>query len=92
VIEFLLGLLPMQELEIIDEQDVDRAKFVFERERILASERLDELVAKPLGGQVQHLRLWRAPFHLPSDRMQEMGLAEPDRSVNVQRVEAAHLA
>ena len=46
--------------------------------RVLALDRLDELVAEALGRQVEHLRLGRAALHLPGDGVLEMRLAEPD--------------
>jgi hypothetical protein len=49
----------------------------------------DELIAEALGRQVQHLRLRRAPLHLPGDGMLQMRLAEADRGVEVERIEAA---
>ena len=71
VIELLLGLGPVQELEIVDQQDVDRAELVLERQRIGAAQRLHELIAEALGRQIEHLRRRRATLHLPGDRVQQ---------------------
>ena len=88
VVELLLGLLALHELQIVDQQHVDRAELVLERQRILAAQRLDELIAETLGRQVEHLRMRRAAVHLPGDGVQQMRLAEPDRRVDVERIEA----
>ena len=67
------------------------AELVLERHRVLALDGLDELVAEALRRQVEHVGLGRAPLHLPGDGVLEMGLAEPDAGVQVERIEAALL-
>ena len=56
VLELLLGLLPAHELEVVDQENVDRTEFVLERQGILALDGLDELIAEALGRQIEHLR------------------------------------
>src|SRR5262249_32420464 len=46
VLEFLFGSLPAHELEVIDQQDVDLPELVLEGRRILALDRLNELIAE----------------------------------------------
>ena len=87
VLELLLGLLALHELEIVDQQNVDGAELVLEGDGVLAAHGLHELIAEALGRQVEHLRLGRAPLHLPGDGMQQMRLAEPDMGMEVERVE-----
>ena len=76
VLEFLLGLLALHELEIVDQQDVDGAKLVLERNGVLAAHGFHELIAEAFGRQVEHLRFGRPPFDVPGDGVQEMRLAE----------------
>ena len=89
VLELLLGLLAAHEFQIVDQQDVDLAELLLEGQAVLGLDRLDELVAEALRRQVQHLRLRRAPLHLPGDGMLEVRLAEADRGMQVERIEAA---
>src|SRR6185436_13107714 len=68
------------------------AELLLERQRILAAQGFYELIAEALGRQVEHLRVRRAALHLPGDGMQQVRLAEADRRVDVERVEARCLA
>ena len=91
MLELLLGLLAAHEFQIVDQQDVDGAELVLEGHRVLALDGLDELVAEPLGRQVEHVGLGRAPLHFPGDGMLQMRLAEADAGMQVERIEAALL-
>ncbi len=91
MLEFLLGLLALHELEIVDQQNVDGAKLVLERNGVLAAHGFHELVAEAFGRQVEHLRFGRPPFDVPGDGVQEMRLAQPDRGMEVQGIEGALL-
>ncbi len=86
VAELRLGRLALQELEIVDHQDVDRAQRLLEGDRGLRPQRGDEAVHEPLGREVEHLAI-RAGVAGPGQRLQQMRLAEPDAGVDVERVE-----
>ena len=91
VLEFLLGVLALHELQIVDQEHVDRTEAVLEGHRLLGLKRLDEGVAEALRGQVEDLRLGHAAANFPRHRLKEVGLAEADGGVDVERVEAAGL-
>ena len=52
----------------------------------MAAQRLDELIAKPLGSEIEHLRIRIAALHFPGDRVQQMCLTKTDRRMNVERI------
>ena len=86
MIELLLRLCPVQELKVVDQQDVNRAELVLERQRIGAAQRFDELIAEALGREIQHLRGRCAPLHFPCDGVQKVRFAEAHRGMNEQRI------
>ena len=86
VTEFRLGRFALQELQIVDHQHVDAAQRLLEGERGLRLQRGDEAVHEFFGGEVEHLAL-AARIAGPGDGLQQMGLAEPDAGMNVERVE-----
>ena len=92
MVELLLGAFPVHELEIVDQQDVDRAELLLERERILAAKSLHELIAEAFRRQVEHLRVRGPALHLPCDGMQKMRLAETNRRVDIERIEPLGVA
>ena len=88
-----LGLrrLALQELQVVDHQHVDAAQRLLEGERGLRAQRRDEAVHELLGGEIEHLAL-AAGVAGPGDRLQQMGLAEADAGMDVERVEHHRLA
>ena len=92
--ELLLGAdLALEELDVVDEQDVDVAVGGLERLDRAALERADELVGEGLGGGVEDGEPAAVVAHVVGDRVQEVGLAEPGRAADEQRVvgEPGHL-
>ena len=86
VAEFGLGRFALQELQVIDHQHVDAAQRLFERQRGLGLQRRDKTVHEFLGGEIEHLALG-AGIAGPGHRLQQMGLAEADAGMDVQRIE-----
>ena len=86
VAELGLGRLALQELQIVDHEHVDAAQRFLERQRRLRLQRGDEAVHELLGGEIEHLAL-AAGIAGPRHRLQQMGFAEADAGVNVERVE-----
>ena len=92
--ELLLGLgLALQELDVVDEQDVDAAVGGLERLQAAALERADEVVGERLDRRVAGGQAGAVLVHVVGDRVQEVGLAEPGRAADEERVvgQARHL-
>ena len=88
--ELGLDRLSLQELGVVENQQVDRSQPLLERDRSLRLERGDESVHELLGGQIDD----RAPLLTGGmrDRLQQMGLAEADRRMNVERAKGRRSA
>jgi hypothetical protein len=86
--ELLLGgLLAADELDVVDQHDVDRAKLLLEVDGGLFAERADEAVHELLRRHVDHRARGLALADVPGDGVHQMGLAQPDAAVQEQRVE-----
>ena len=70
MIELLLGLLAMQEFEIINQQQVDAAEPVYERESILAMQSINEFIPETLCSEIKDLRVRHAATHFPCNCLQ----------------------
>ena len=88
VVEFLRHRLALQELEVVDEQYVDRLEVILEPDRVARPERADEMIHEALGGDEQHLAFGMALAHPPGDGIEEMRLAETGGGMDEQRIEA----
>ena len=86
VAELGLRRFPLQELQVVDHEHIDAAQRFLERQRRLRLQRGDEAVHELLGGEIEHLAL-AAGIAGPRHRLQQMGFAEADAGVNVERVE-----
>ena len=85
--ELLLGrVLALEELDVVDEQDVEVAVSLLEALGAAATQGRDELVGEALGGRVADLELGRVNPQVVGDRDQQVGLAEPRRPVQEERV------
>ena len=84
--KLLLKCTALEELHIVDKQEIDGAKLLFEGRSIPGLERLGEAVHEPLSRKVKHLRIWIALLHLPRDGMQQMGFAHADARMNIKGV------
>jgi hypothetical protein len=81
----------LQELQIVDHEHVDAAQRFLERKRGLRAQRRDEAVHELLGGEIERLALG-AVVAGPGDRLQQVGLAEADAGVDVERIEHHRIA
>ena len=85
--ELLLGaLLAGEELDIVDEQGVDRAVVPFELVDAVMLQGLDHLRDEALRVQVDHPGLGIGIEDGVTDGVHQVGLAEPDTAVDEQRV------
>ncbi len=82
---------PLQELQVVDHQHVDSPHRFLERKRGLGAQRRDEAVHEPLGGEIEHFAI-AAVVAGPGDRLQQMGFAEPDGGMDIERIEHQRLA
>jgi hypothetical protein len=71
----------LQKMDIVDEQHVGVSILVLKIGRFVVLDRLDELVGKVLGGNVDDLAALFLPREV-SDRLHEVGLSESDASVD----------
>ena len=86
VAELLLHRLAGQELHVVDQQDVYRTQLFLEVERGAIAQRADELDRETLHGQVAGPLARVECSGLMRDRLQEVRLAEPYASMDVERI------
>ena len=85
--ELLLGpFAVLQELDVVDQQDVDVAVPALERAGLVVAQRVDEVVGELLGRHVPHVPRVAELRGVVTDRVQQVGLAEPGAAVDEQRV------
>jgi hypothetical protein len=81
--------LALQELDVVDQQDIDIAVAALEGGRAVISYRVDEVVGELLAGDVSHLRAGEQASDVVTNRVQQVGFAEPRVAVDKQRVVCA---
>jgi hypothetical protein len=79
--------LSLQELHVVDEEQVDPPQPVLEGERRLALHRLDEVVHKVVGRQVDDVAARVCRARRPGDRVKKVRLPKADRRMDIDRVE-----
>jgi hypothetical protein len=80
--ELLLGrVFPLEELDVVDEQDVEVAVPLLEALGAAAAKSCNELVREALGCRVADLELGRVDPEVVGNRAQQMCLTEPRRAV-----------
>ena len=85
--ELLLdALFAGKELDIVNEQHIGLPVFLAEAGKLVVLDALDVFVRKPLGGEVGDPRALLVGDHVLADRVEQMGLAQPDTAVKEQRV------
>ena len=85
--ELLLGpLLAGQELDVVDEEQVHAAVLFLEILRLLEADGIDEFVHEVFGGKVALAELGAVRRQVVPDGVHEVGLAEADSPVDVERV------
>ena len=85
--ELLLGLfLSLERLDVVDQQSVETAIALLEALGSVALEGGDELGGEALRGRVVQIEIRSMAAEIVADRAQQVGLAEPGRSVEEERV------
>ena len=71
--------LPGEELDVVDEQHVDRSIALAEIEDAIVADRVDHLVHEPLGRDVGELQIAIVLQHVVPDGVHQMRLAQTRR-------------
>ena len=82
--ELGLDRLALDELDVVEDQQVDAPQPLLVGERRLGLQGVDEAVHEPVGGQVDHPAPGLAGG--VADPVQQVGLAQPDARVEIERV------
>ena len=82
----LRPLLARDELDVVDQEQIDRAVARAELRGAVVADRVDELVGEALGGEVRDGHAREEAHALMPDRVQQVRLAESDAAVDEQRV------
>ncbi len=86
--EVVLGLLLVgKELDIVDDQHIDRSIVVDELLRLVVLDGIDELQCKALGACIDHRAVGTLLVDLVTYRLHKMCLAETDSSIDHKRIE-----
>src|ERR1700730_1542785 len=84
----LRAVLAGKELDVVDEQDIDRPILVPELTHARGGDGADHLVGELLRGEVDDALAWKTVVHLMADCVHQVGLTETHTSVQEQRVVA----
>lgn len=84
----MLDHLALQELHVVDDQEVDVAQRILQRQRIIVADRGGKAPHEIFGRQIDDAQSPRVLYCRISDRLQQVGLAEADSRMNEERVEA----
>ncbi len=86
---FLSSLLARHELNVVNQQHVDRSILLTKALRLVVANRIDEIVHESLGRDVAEFEMLIARSDCVSARMHQVRLAESDTAVQVKRVVGA---
>ena len=86
---FLCPLLARDELDVVDQEQIDRAIARPELRGPIVADRVDELVGEALGREIRHRHAGEETHALVPDRVQQVRLAEADSAVDEQRIVGA---
>ena len=85
--EFLLcPLFSCDELNVIDQQEVDRPVARAEGGRVVVADRIDELIGEVLGRTIDDHRAGKQANSPVTNRVEQVRLAEADAAIDEQRV------
>ena len=88
--EFLLcPLLSGDELDVIDQQEVDRPVARTESGRVVVADRIDELIGELLRREIDDHRAGKLATSPVTNRVEQVRLAEADSAIDEQRVVCA---
>ena len=82
----LRALLAGDELDVVDQEEVDRAVLGAELRGAVVADGVDEIVREALGGEVEQAERRVQARDLVTDRVEEVRLAEADTAVDEERV------
>ncbi len=83
--KFFLGrFFAGDKLDIVNQQDVDAAIFLSKGLGGVRADRIDQVVGKLFGRNIQHLQA--APGAVVADGVQQVGLSQPDPAVQEERI------
>ena len=80
------ALLALEELDVVEQQHVGRAIALLERRDLVVLEGGEKLARERLGVRVAHRQAAHAERDVVADRLEEVGLADPRRTADEQRV------
>lgn len=86
---FLDTFFPLDELDVVDQQDVDVAVTAFERRLAVIAQGVDEVVREFLGRHVLDPHPGKQALRVVTRGMQQMGFAQPGLTPDEQRVVGA---
>lgn len=84
----MLDHLALQELHVVDDQEIDVAQRILQRQRIIVADRGGEAPHEIFGRQIDDAQSPRVLHRGIGDRLQQVGLAEADGRMDEERVEA----
>src|SRR5690606_18956669 len=79
---------PLEELDVVEQEHVDRAVTLLEVVDPFATDALDEVVEEILRGHVADGKVWVQLARVVADGIEEVGLAQAGRAVDEERVVA----
>ena len=88
VAELLLHGAPLQELEIVDQQDVHGLEGILERQHIAVFQRGQEAIHEALRGDVENAAPRCVAQDVPGNGVEQVRLAQAGRRMNVQGIDA----
>ena len=85
--ELVLDRLALQELHVVDDQQVDVAQLLLQRQRVVVADRGGEAPHEVFRSQIDDARLRVLLERFRGDGLQQVRLAEADGGVQEQRIE-----
>src|SRR5207245_6901501 len=82
----LCPLFSCDELNVIDQQEVDRPVARAEGGRVVVANRIDELIGEVLGREIDDHRAGKQANSPVTNRVEQVRLAEADAAIDEQRV------
>ena len=89
---FLKDPFRLKELDVIDEQRIDRAEALAKARQRFVAQGLSEVVGEGFRREEHHVGSWLRSLELSADSFEQVRLPRTDRTVNVERVELRRLS
>ena len=84
---FLRAVLAGDELHVINHQHVNSAENLLEIHHLAVAQSLHETIHELFCGQIDHVQIGSFRLQFPSNRVHQVGLAQPDAAIEEERVE-----